>query len=222
MTVPAVLLAACLAIETGVISAGDLARSVPAFASVPPETVIGAAPGPGARRVFGPAELARLARRFGISGGAWQPACFELRTAVLSGRAVAEAVQSAAGSRRVRIVDWSRTPVPAGVLEFTPGKGELWGGRLRYGEHRTIPVWAKVLGAVDVAKGDMVAVEAVAGGARVSFTGRAETSGSEGDTVVVLREDNRKRIRARVTGKGKVLINADASMAAARAARNGG
>jgi flagella basal body P-ring formation protein FlgA len=58
----------------------------------------------------------------------------------------------------------------------------------------------------DVAAGDTVQVEVVAGAARLRVEGRAESSGAVGDRVVVRNPETGKRFPAVVEGKGKVSV----------------
>ena len=60
----------------------------------------------------------------------------------------------------------------------------------------------------EVQRGDPVKVEASHGSATVGITGRAESSGARGDMVVVRNPTSGKSFRARVEGKGKVVVGA--------------
>jgi len=60
--------------------------------------------------------------------------------------------------------------------------------------------------APEVARGDVVKVEAIAGGAHLLFEGRAETDGVTGKTILVKNLTSGKDFRARVTGKGQVSV----------------
>ncbi|HSW50059.1 MAG TPA: flagellar basal body P-ring formation chaperone FlgA [Bryobacteraceae bacterium] len=61
----------------------------------------------------------------------------------------------------------------------------------------------------EVERGDPVRVEAASGLATVEITGRAESSGSRGDTVVVRNLASGRSFRARVKGKGSVVVSAE-------------
>src|SRR5580692_975017 len=65
----------CVPVAGERILAGDLARAVPAFASVAPEVVLGYAPSPGGRRTYSAGELARLAGRYGLTVDPGVEAC---------------------------------------------------------------------------------------------------------------------------------------------------
>lgn len=59
-----------------------------------------------------------------------------------------------------------------------------------------------------VNRGDAVEVEVRSGGARLAFTGKAESSGRNGDLVAVRNPSSNRVFRARVDGKGKVTVDA--------------
>jgi flagella basal body P-ring formation protein FlgA len=58
----------------------------------------------------------------------------------------------------------------------------------------------------DVARGETVQVEVRCGAAMLAFEGRAEASGTAGQTVAVFNPRTRKRFQARVEGPGRFLI----------------
>ena len=59
-----------------------------------------------------------------------------------------------------------------------------------------------------VNRGDEVEVEVRSGAARLAFTGKAESSGRNGDLVAVRNPSSNRVFRARVDGKGKVTVEA--------------
>ena len=61
----------------------------------------------------------------------------------------------------------------------------------------------------EVNRGDLVAVEVHCGAARLSFTGRAESSGRSGDEINVRNPSSNRIFRARVTGRGRASVEAD-------------
>lgn len=78
---------------------------------------------------------------------------------------------------------------------------------------RAIPAGAEIRGELlalpnEVNRGDAVAVEVRSGGARLAFTGKAESSGRNGDLVAVRNPSSNRIFRARVDGKGKVTVEA--------------
>jgi len=60
----------------------------------------------------------------------------------------------------------------------------------------------------DVERGDQVRVEATSGPATVGMTGRAESAGSRGETILVRNLASGKSFRAQVTAKGTVAVTA--------------
>ena len=177
----AVLAPGCTAVDGERILAGDLARGWPEFAAVEASLALAYAPVPGARRVFGRAELARLAARFQLAPPA-AGLCVERRTAALTQGQVLAAMQAALGmpEARIAVVEWSRGAVPEGALVFPkealrapgpgtpPGAPVLWRGAVRYGGGKRFPVWARVIvsapaarvrAAVELRAGEVVRAE---------------------------------------------------------------
>lgn len=68
---------------------------------------------------------------------------------------------------------------------------------------------------LDVKAGDMVSVDVESGRAHLQLPARAETSGREGDVISVQNPSSGKVFRARVEGKGKVLVSAGQPVPAA-------
>src|ERR1700741_1601789 len=83
----------CLPVLGDRILAADMARAVPGFAALAPEVALGYAPAPGARRTYSAAELARLARRYGLADEPGTEACFTRRMEVLTAERVATAIR---------------------------------------------------------------------------------------------------------------------------------
>jgi flagella basal body P-ring formation protein FlgA len=147
MILAAAVAAGCMAVAGERITAADLARAVPAFAALAPETPLGYAPAPGARRLYFAPELARLAARHGIAPGPPAAACFERAVERIDEARVKAALQAALGDQtaQIELVEYSRYPAPSGELEFSrPAAGALlWRGRVRYAGNRSVPVWAR-------------------------------------------------------------------------------
>ena len=61
----------------------------------------------------------------------------------------------------------------------------------------------------DVSRGDLVDVEVRSGGARLKFTGRAESGGRLGDNISIRNPGSNKTFLARVSGKDKALVQMD-------------
>jgi flagella basal body P-ring formation protein FlgA len=60
----------------------------------------------------------------------------------------------------------------------------------------------------EVERGDLVRVEVPLGSGSVGLSGRAETGGALGDTVVIRNPESGKSFRAKVSGKGSVTVGA--------------
>jgi flagella basal body P-ring formation protein FlgA len=149
----------CAPVEGERIVASDLARLDPAFAALPAALRIGFAPVPGVRRTISGAHIARIARQHGIEGVAFRDVCFEYAVKPLAAGAALAAMRASLAGARIEIVELSRVSVPSGVLVFPAdwlggGAGDLrlWRGELRYGERRSLPVWARVKIAIEAAE----------------------------------------------------------------------
>jgi hypothetical protein len=210
--------AACVAVAGERIRVADVAKAVGEFGAAPAEETVAFTPAPWARRVLSPGELKALAQRFSVAYAPGPPVCFERKMEPLTLERVLQAVRAAGGEG---LVDFTRNRVPEGTLEFTPGRGELWRGVVRYAPNRSVPVWARVRVAAAVERGDAVQVEARSGEARAAIEARAERAGRVGDTIVLRREDNGRRLLARVTGKGRATIDANRSVSSSRASGGG-
>lgn len=161
----------CLPVQGERILAGDLARAVPAFAGLAPELVLGYAPAPGARRVYGAAELSRLARRYGLAAEPGMEVCFARPLETLTSERVAAALREALPAARIEILEFSKQPVPPGELSFpvsglrTDPAGHaplFWHGIVAAAGHDDFPVWAKVR--VQVSGKRVTAIAALAQG----------------------------------------------------------
>ena len=147
-----VVLAACLAVSatSDQVVARDLAASIPEFARVPPDTVVGWAPAPGVQRVFHAAELRRMGTRLGISAAPRTDVCVERPVAPLDPARVLAILRQQLPEARIELVEFSRQPAPAGDLEFPlaglrpQGDGGIWRGSVRYGGSHRFAVWVRV------------------------------------------------------------------------------
>jgi flagella basal body P-ring formation protein FlgA len=144
----------CVAVEGDQILMSDLALADARFTAAPAGQAAGFAPQPGAKRVFWPGELIRLAERNGIAtSDSFQEICFELKTHALAPADVAASVRVwSPESARVEVMEQSRFPVPSGKLVFDrpqvpqearDGAMFLHGYVLFRGSQR-FPVWARV------------------------------------------------------------------------------
>ena len=148
---PIVVAAACIVVEGERILVSDLASAVPAFRSAPAGESLGLTPGPGARRLVGPVELGRLAARDGVAWNGSAGVCFERASEVLTEARVLESLRSALKNEpgTWKLADFSRYPAPRGTLEFfAPPRTYSAApvqvrGRIRYGDNRSFPVWAR-------------------------------------------------------------------------------
>jgi flagella basal body P-ring formation protein FlgA len=164
----------CWPVSGARILAGDIARAVPVFSGISPELALGYAPAPGARRTYGAAELARLARRYGLVVEPAMEACFVRRLETLTLERVAAALRAALPAARIEVVEFSRQPIPPGELRFpvaglqaeqAKGSPLLWRGMVCAPGQDDFPVWAKarievsgnrVTAAVDLAPGQAI------------------------------------------------------------------
>lgn len=220
---PLVLAAACVVVDGERILLSDLASAVPAFSAAPAGESLGLSPGPGARRLLGPAEIGRLAARYSVAwdaGANGTGVCFERAAERLTEARVREALESTLRSEpgTWKLVDFSRYPAPRGTLEFfapprAAGSAPVHvRGRVRYGDNRSFPVWARVTIALpprEVERGDAVTVEVASGSAVLKLEARAESGGSLGETVVIRNPATKVCFSARVAGKGKVTLDAN-------------
>ena len=145
-------LAGCFSVDpaSDSISAGDVAKAWPALASLAPDTAIGLAPAPGVVRMFGLPELRQVAARFQIKELPPAGVCFERRTAPLDPAALRQVLLRELPGTQLEIVDYSRAPVPQGVIEFpraglraAPG-GAFWYGAVRYAKTRRFAIWVRI------------------------------------------------------------------------------
>ncbi len=231
---PLVLAAACVAIEGEKILLSDLARAVPAFSAAPPEEAIGLSPSPGVRRLMGRAEIGKAAAQYGVQlPPELASVCFERAAEPLTEERVSEGLRKSLAGEDWKLVDFSRYRVPRGAIDFIiPPKlaanvPVILRGRIRYGDNHSFPVWARVKISKpprEVERGDLVAVEVTSGGALVKFEARAESGGTQGETVVLRNPATKICFSALVAGKGKVTLNAkqDATTAARGSRREPG
>lgn len=136
------------------IRGADLAAADPSFSALPSDLTIGFAPQPGARRLFEPAELARIAKVNGLDAlNDIAPQCFERAVAPLDPAAVEAAMRQALDlpDARIEIAELSKFPAPAGEIVFSrsalsepPANGTAtWNGAVHY-EGGRFPIWARV------------------------------------------------------------------------------
>ena len=135
----------------------DLSRTVPVFAAMPRDTVIGYSPAPGARRIFHFQELQRIGAQNSIVVPPDSEACFQWKMQTFTDDAVRAAMRESlnAPDARIEILARSKEPAPEGKLSFlqsglsaatntdasTP---VTWRGYVLYNSTRRFSVWARV------------------------------------------------------------------------------
>lgn len=148
--------APCHAIAGDHITAGDLAAVLPAFGSVPADTVFGYAPQPGAYRSIEPAELTRFAaanslQYHGLETICFEPALIELEPIVIEESIRESLTAMTISGAEIEVVEYSKFRVPSGKLTFpaesfpafAPSNVAIWNGFVEHNRHR-YTVWARV------------------------------------------------------------------------------
>ncbi len=170
----------CAIVEGDRILASDIAPHVPLFAELDPNLVAGFAPAPGSHRTFSGGQLRALAERSGISADGIVPGlCFERALATLTPERIQQAMLATlkTTTMKIRIVEFSRLPVPSGELEFPraglktpaashPENPALWRGTVRYSPQHTVAVWARVR--IEEERPVVIAVREIRAGAVIS------------------------------------------------------
>lgn len=147
----------CAALESDHITGKDLARAIPEFSTMPPETVLSVSPLAGSRRTFHAEEISALAGRYSIKLESPKEACFEWTLEPLDrGRAI-EAMLKSLGvpDAHIEIAEALLDRVPQGQIEFPrealgkPASFDqpspvLWRGSISYGGGRRFAIWARV------------------------------------------------------------------------------
>jgi flagella basal body P-ring formation protein FlgA len=173
--------AACVAVSSGKILAGDLAAAVPLFEGIDPGTPLGFAPLPGTQRVLSSRELTLIARRHGLEIGLAQPIpdmCVQRLVQPYSRENVKNALIQSLGvlAAELELIEFSSQPLPPGQLEFrlsglskppesAPESPVIWRGRLIYDGHNSVAIWARVC--ITVQSSWFVATENISAGAAI-------------------------------------------------------
>ena len=164
----------CRAVDGDRIFASDLARALPVFAQLDPGLMITYTPAPGLERTLSRRRLQRLARRYGLPDSKVKSVCFKRRVVPLTRKRLLGALRAALKrpDAELELMDFSQAPVPVGKRRFRlsqlprPPRGRagpvVWRGVLLYGEHRSVPVWARVR--IAVRRRCLVAVHDLAAG----------------------------------------------------------
>jgi hypothetical protein len=219
---------ACQEISGDRILAADLAKTNTVFATMDAGRDIGPAPLVGVERTFLPAELARVAKRFGLTTDApFTPVCVIRAASTLNAERLSPVLLNALGMGNVElsILDFSRYKIAPGTPEFTRSAlspSGFWRGRVNHEGGRSTAIWVRVkvndahtgdpialapaAAPREIERGDSVTVEVKVGGVRLGFPASAETAGRRGETVLVKNLANGRRLQARVVEKGRVSI----------------
>jgi flagella basal body P-ring formation protein FlgA len=165
----------CLPVEGERILGRDLAKANPSFAAAPPEVPIGYAPSPGARRIFRPAQLRRLANRWGLSLDKSDEICFERPLQPLTRERLLSSMEASLGRMKghIEIIEFIRYPTPQGEVVFPisglgkppslePRAPVMWRGFVRYAGKRRFRIWARVK--ISVSEKCAVALEKIEAG----------------------------------------------------------
>ena len=164
MMLLALLAAACLAVSGPKITAGDLAKAVPAFTPSDPAGAIGYTPAPGVQRTMHPEELRLVLTRLDYHGAMPKDdICFARPAAPPAADAVLQSMHRTLGAAaHIELVEISKFPAPAGEIVFsreTLGAPPVavWPGYVLYDGDKKFPVWARVK--VSVAITRLIALE---------------------------------------------------------------
>lgn len=172
----------CVAVEGDQIRGGDLARVLPAFKQIPPNTPLAPTPGPGGTRVFAADELQSIASRFSVTIDAAPDLCFQMLTESLDRDRVLEAMQASlpASGVHIELLEVSSEKVPRGRVEFpreglgTPALPDrkspvLWRGSVVYGSGKQrFAVWGRVNVTAPVTR--IVATESLKAGVPIQMS----------------------------------------------------
>jgi flagella basal body P-ring formation protein FlgA len=144
----ALAMAGCFAVDApkDQIVAGDLARGLPEWAAIPPQTAVALAPAPGVQRVLRYPELRRLAAHWNVAIDPAHEICFVRPVAAIPPDRMLDVMRVQLPAARIEIVEPSRAAAPQGTLEFPlsglrPG---YWFGHVSYGAGHRFMVWARV------------------------------------------------------------------------------
>lgn len=153
--IAALTTASCIAVLGANITAGDLAKAVPAFTPRDASAVVGYAPEPGVMRTFYGAELRQALARFGYETSVPFPdVCFSRQVRELKQDELLAAMRRTLGSTaKIEIVEVSQVKAPLGEITFpleelgSPPVA-LWHGYVLYDGNKKFPIWARVTASV--------------------------------------------------------------------------
>src|SRR5438132_728670 len=100
-------MAACLAIDApkDQIVAGDLARALPEWAAIPPDTQVAFAPAPGVPRILKMPELRRLAARWKVPGEPAQDICLVRPVSAIPPERILDAMRKQLPEARIELLE---------------------------------------------------------------------------------------------------------------------
>jgi len=140
-------LAACAAVSpvSDRVLLRDLAAAFPGAVLAAPETPVSPAPAPGVERRFDIPELRRIAAQFHLPEPE-HDVCVARPAAPLDAGRILAAMRQQLPEAEIEVAEFSRWPVPEGVLEFPLDclRQDFWAGSVRYAGTRRVPVWARV------------------------------------------------------------------------------
>jgi flagella basal body P-ring formation protein FlgA len=213
-----ILLLACIPVDGPKILGADSAASG-VLPGIPADAVLGFAPSPGVRRLFGLQALRRVAARYGLAAPQQREICFERRTAPLDPVRLERAMRSALNEpdAEISIADFSRYPAPPGEIVFRredlrPSYGHsgslvVWRGYVVYDASKRFTVWARVRVTAPVTR--IVAHSPIAPGEILQAAQlRAQTSRGfpEAGAPVALADVIGKRARRSIPAGGTVEL----------------
>jgi hypothetical protein len=147
----------CVSVTGSQILGSDLARAIPGFVGIQPDSPLVPAPLPGSTRVFYPSELQSIASRFSLTVGTPHEVCFRFATEPLNRERAIEAMRSKVNipDAQVELLETSPALVPVGRMEFereglsAPAASDqrtavFWRGNIIYAGDRRFPIQAKV------------------------------------------------------------------------------
>lgn len=149
------LASGCISVSGNRLTTGDLAKEVPEFRKLAPDIVLGYSPVLGARRTLKTADLNRFLENNGSAERTKAELCIERASRVLQADEVTTAMRDALGAldAKLELIEFSRLPVPPGVVEFSqkdlvaglsPNSPVRWPGAVRDDENHRFQIWAMV------------------------------------------------------------------------------
>ena len=165
----------CQPVDGEQILGRDLALAEPRLGGIDLAQDLGFAPEPGAKRVFWPAELLRIAQRNELAiGEPVHQVCFERRTRTLTESEILSAVRTwAPKGSQITVLDRSKPAAPIGalvlpqpaVIHSAPDGSVLLRGYVLFGAERRFPMWARLRFSIE--RNVVVASDEIAAGSEI-------------------------------------------------------